>query len=443
MLQMLIKNILIRWWAVILFVAIATFFTVNPPYTNTPPIRADGLGYHAWTRAILDHKLSFCKYRALDNNQSISAPQPQTGKCINKYPPGLALLRFPFMAPSTAHNNGQLRSETEDTINQVLSILAGSVAVLSMVVLARQQKVSWAIANAISILFAFGMGLFHYATYDSSFTHVYSAAFIGILCICGIKYARAYSSKKHTVSKKLALGIAVSSAILVSLRNPLLLVVLALGAYCFVNNLKGFNIRSIKLLAMTHKNLILYTSLAVGTVLFFQLAYNTYIFGHPALSSYSGEQFSLTQLKQLSVMFSVEKGVFLYFPVMIITLVLCAKLDRKWLLVCIVATLPLVVLYGSWHAWELGGGFGNRGFVELAPIYATAFASAFSKLKKTYLRSIIIGLAILAAIASLGLMRSYWLNETGYGGASDIKQLLTYSVGSKNFVSESLKSVTR
>ena len=39
--------LLVRWWAVLFFVAVCAVVTVVQPYDSGPPIRADGLGYHA------------------------------------------------------------------------------------------------------------------------------------------------------------------------------------------------------------------------------------------------------------------------------------------------------------------------------------------------------------------------------------------------------------
>jgi hypothetical protein len=33
--------------------AVTIWVTVAPPYTDSPPIRADGLGYYAWSEAIV------------------------------------------------------------------------------------------------------------------------------------------------------------------------------------------------------------------------------------------------------------------------------------------------------------------------------------------------------------------------------------------------------
>ena len=116
-----------RYWAVLVFVVAAGAVAVNHPYENEPPIRSDGLGYHAWTRVLLDGSLSFCEYPVLRDVGAMRRDH-STGRCPNKYPAGLALLRFPVMGPITALDGGELRSPAADRANEILSVLAGTLA---------------------------------------------------------------------------------------------------------------------------------------------------------------------------------------------------------------------------------------------------------------------------------------------------------------------------
>jgi hypothetical protein len=63
--------------------------TLREPFRNAPPIRHDGAGYHAWTRAIVEGDFSFCIWQGEAN--LISYVDRARAMCQNKYPPGLAL----------------------------------------------------------------------------------------------------------------------------------------------------------------------------------------------------------------------------------------------------------------------------------------------------------------------------------------------------------------
>ena len=73
------------------------------------PIRSDGLGYHVWTRLMLDGSVDACAYPEL--GQSLftvpaSSSDPDGLRCIDKYPVGLAILRLPVMAPLVEQPRG-------------------------------------------------------------------------------------------------------------------------------------------------------------------------------------------------------------------------------------------------------------------------------------------------------------------------------------------------
>jgi hypothetical protein len=84
------------------FFLLSTLIVVTwvQPYRNKPPIRSDGVGYHIWTHALLMLDFRFCQLAERAGAAgAISVRNPVTGICQNKYPPGVALLRLPFMAP--------------------------------------------------------------------------------------------------------------------------------------------------------------------------------------------------------------------------------------------------------------------------------------------------------------------------------------------------------
>ena len=80
----------VRKWAVlVVLVPVIILVTAAPPYRNSPPIRSDGVGYYAWTKAILTRDTSFfCT--SPDVKPYISYRSPR-GICLNIYPPGMAL----------------------------------------------------------------------------------------------------------------------------------------------------------------------------------------------------------------------------------------------------------------------------------------------------------------------------------------------------------------
>jgi hypothetical protein len=400
------RRAVIQWWAPLLFAVMAIAVTVHVPYNNAPPIRSDGLGYHLWTRAWVDGQLSFCDYGTHEEIFAITDPT-ETGRCANQYAYGLALLRFPVMAPLAALNGGEVRSEAEDIANQIFAIAAGVIAMMTIVAAARMLGVRDLRGNIAALAIGFGAGLFHSATYESSFTHVYNAALLGLLLLVGLRYSRTTREGELTRAAlwRTAVAVGLLSFFVVATRQPLLLVLGGL-TLCFF----AFERRGVSLFAFVRRHRAVLGAEVVGVALALgiQLAYNRWVFGYFTISSFPGTEFSITQLRQLDVVFSFHKGLITWYPVVLIVFVLAA-VTRQWrsLALLVATTLPLVLLYGAWQSWDLAGGFGHRGFVDLAVVYGFALALGLEALRQR-LFVLTCGLLAVAVVVSLGLMRAYW-----------------------------------
>ena len=419
-----------RWSAPLIFLAVGLTVTLWPPYTNSPPIRSDGLGYHAWTRAILDRNLDFCRFSTeLDLVAAIPHTATGASTCANKYPPGLALLRFPVMAPFTAANHGKLRSPAEDFVNQLCSLAAGTVAVALMVAAARRLDVASWIANTSASFIAFGTGLFHFSTYDSSFSHAYLAMLVAYFCYVFCRWFRPRSSRVPHVAPPAAVVVAsgIAAFFLVSIRLTSILILLPALAWLA---LRAMGRRS------TRRETIVFTaSILAGTfvAIVMQMAYNHHAFGMWTISSYQGEALTLSNHNQLRVLLSFQKGLFTWYPIVGVCF-LAAVATRSWrgLGVLLAHTLPFTLLYGFWHAWNLSGGFGHRGFVDVAPVYGVVLAGCLSQAKPWILRGTIL-LGTASVILSLGLMVAYWEGVISFVGTTR-SEWRTYAIGSKSFI---------
>ena len=399
-----------NWWALAIFLIAAATVTIHPPYANSPPIRSDGLGYHAWTRAILDGNISFCPYVELETVDALE-PVSALGRCANKYPPGLALLRFPIMAPFTSANHGALRSTAEDRVSQILSVLAGAIAMGAAISAAARLGASRRTANLAALGVMFGTNEFHFATYDGSFTHIYSAAIVGLLLVLGIGVGQ--SSRPPNL--RTVVAISLLTGLLVDIRMMLVAPLMVSALVLLAVSVRRSSVRDT---IRRFGPLMCSAGGAVALALLQQLWYNHYIFGSWKLSAYAGEDFIWSQYKQLDVLFYVYKGAFWWSPFIPIALV-AGLLARRYLLTILMAAvvLSLAVIYGAWHSWNLAGGFGHRGFVEPSALYAVTLAASAETLPRLGRRAIAVA-SVLATIVILGLMRAYWAGDIGFSGAS-------------------------
>ena len=179
------------WAAGAIALVVGVSFALVQPYDNRPPIRADGLGYHVWTRALREHDLSFCGYPELELVGAIARRDERRQVCLNKYPMGLALLRFPVMAPLVDRRPGLPLVSKGEQIGEPGPVCAGAGRRRAPLTGGRALFALGArpvVANLAVVAAVFGTGLFHYATYDGSFTHVYVALGVAALVWLGVRF---------------------------------------------------------------------------------------------------------------------------------------------------------------------------------------------------------------------------------------------------------------
>ncbi len=380
--------------------------TVSPPYTNGPPIRSDGAGYYAWTEAILHWNFRFCDLPRMNGSlPQITASNPgHPDRCELKYEPGLALLRFPVMGPVAAiANAGSSRlthvSAAEETASQWLGVLALLVTISLLGVTMRRLGVGRLLTDATLLIGTFGTGLFHYATYDSSYTHIYTAMLVAALVYLGV---RAQQSRRR-VNPMLLLAL---SFFVVSVREvDVVPLVILEGAWLLWQHRTSRPPGRIAEAVRAALPAVIGIALAVGL----QTFYNHWASGRWSLSSYGSESLSLTELREGSVLASYDHGLFLWYPALAILMIvpLLRARTRPWGWLGLALVVPLVVIYGSWNPWWLGGAFGQRGMVDVVPAVMVGGAVGLAALRPPG-RAIAIGLCVLGALVTLELMSGYW-----------------------------------
>ncbi len=407
-------DVLRRWGACIAVAAILVPILLIQPwktYLNQGPIRSDGLGYFSWTRAVLDADLNFCRYPAVEQVSVVKVPRPTKDnpaafRCTNRYPPGLAILQFPVMAP--------LAFRLDDTAvvtsaQHEASLWFGGLALLgvcvTMTVVARRLGATgWGVQVAV-LAFVFGAGLFPYATYYAAFVHVHVAFFVALLLYAGVR--------THQDGRGLVTGLAgaISGFFIVATRN-VDVAIIAIFVVAFA--VWGFIERSHDLRAYVRRTLIDIAPVVAGVVaaVLIQLIVNHHMIGRWVISSYGpGEDFVFDHSYHRQVLFSYDRGLFVYAPVVFITLVAGVATGRTRALTAVYATMigTLTLFYGFWFQWQLGAGagFGHRGFVEIAPVGMLMAAMVLSSLRGA--RKVVFGgIAIGAALWTVQLMLLMW-----------------------------------
>jgi hypothetical protein len=390
-----------RYWSVVLIAVTTTIVCALQPFDNGPAIRSDGFGYHAWTYAILRGDLSFEGVR----NDTYAFHETRPGYWWNVYPPGVALARLPVMLPlAAASDRFGHPTPAEHVAAVVLSALALMATALLLHFTCRAAGAGDGPTNVAVLAVVFGTGLFHYATYDASYSHVWSALGFSALVALAARSAR----RGGSISAP-ALVLLASWLMLVRNTNAFALVILAGSYLLLARRYLGVPVQS------AFRNV---AWLAVGTALgtAVQLALNTYAHARFNVSSYAGELFIWDRPMQWSVLTSVaEHGLFPYYPVTAFLLLLPLSVLRLWPFVAAFALVlaTYCTLYGYWTMWNLGASFGHRGFVEVVPLGAPLLAVALTSIGK-WPRRIAIVAVFLCVYATSSLMAGYWRRSVPY-----------------------------
>ena len=224
----------------------------------------------------------------------------------------------------------------------------------------------------LSVLFvSLGTFLYVYAAELSSFSHIYSYAFISIfvyMVIC---------QKTDTFIENLAFGAVFGIIFLIRNENIVVGFLYLLG---FEKNRQS---------ALHHYKRVfacrtfIPQAIACFLVLLPQFLIWHASSGHYLTYSYGNESFLyLKNPKILEVLFSDAKGLFIFSPVLLFSVfglvVLRATPAKNYLIALLAVILAKLYLLSSWWGWWLGCGLGTRSFIDILPIFIFLAATFFS-----------------------------------------------------------------
>lgn len=380
------------------------------------PIRSDGYGYYAYlTSVFIDHDLSMKTAMA---NRWTGLPLPAvapewngiaryapTGRLIDKYTMGTALLQAPFFLAAEWYAT-VTRNAPYSAPYQIANVISGIVFLwLGAWVLARaliRQFSPFATALAAACVI-FGTSLFHDATFIGSFSHVYSFFLFALLVHAADRYrGAANNAQAAQIPVSLGLGCVIGLIALTRVPNAVAaLIPLAMLVERF-RKTGNYAARAIEALAGV---------VAFACVFGLQIAYWYAVTGHLLLNSYQGEHFDWLHPHLLQFLFSVRRGLFLWSPVLWIAILGLPRFVRRD---GIVATAFLVVLVlevyicSCWWSWWFGASFGSRPVADMMPLVAFPLAHGLDALSARFDRKVSAATVLVLVAFSLFLMLSYW-----------------------------------
>jgi hypothetical protein len=319
-------------------------------------------------------------------------------------------LRFPVMAPLVDRSPGApLVSQAEHHANAALSAVALVLTTVLILASAFRLGANPGRANLAVLAAVFGTGLFHHATYDAGITHIYAALGVSLLVWLGVRLRPPAPAPWVA-----AVAVGATSFFLVLLRtlHSLIVATFVIGYLTWrrvAGGARGFPWLDRVSVAAATGSLV-----ALGL----EVAYVNWATGRFTPSSYGEESFVFDHPMQSAVFLSYGKGLITYYPVLVVLVGVALLVPRtRWAALVVIALFVAYgTVYGFWHSWFLGGGFGHRGFVELVPLAAIVGAVALSRLPRPAAVGALVVSAVLTA-ATVSLMFGYWRGTLPFQGA--------------------------
>ena len=336
-------------------------------------LSGDGKGYYAYLpKLFIDRDLTFT-----EAEQNFAA-KTENG-FINRFYCGTAILELPFFA--LAHLVASLSDYEANGYSLPYALLIGIAAIFYFLaglyllykLLREKFQFTEPVTLWVIILIALGSNLMYYTTVKGSFSHVYSFFLINAFLYQLHRTSEAVSSTRLAPTS-LLLG-------LIAVTRPVnLLVILLIPA--FFKNLPHF-FSFLKPILVSRRAVV--GLLFGGIPLFIQCLLWYVQTGSWIQWSYKQEGFYFTNPQLSEVLFGFRRGLFIYAPLLLLTLLGWMQMFRKnrfqamWTGLFFTA---FVYVTASWWHWTYGDSFSIRPFVDITVVFALLLAFLLSGLSR-------------------------------------------------------------
>ena len=380
-----------------------------------PPIRSDGFSYYVYLPSwFLFHDTTLAA--AARDCCGGEFPEftaiirwPETRRWVNAHPIGVAIMQAPFFI--VAHLLTRWTNLSPDGFSLYyqhaagLSGLAWIVAGLAVLRRLLLRDFSDRVTAATLFVLLFGTNLYHYATYDSSYSHPYSFFLFAAFMWLTLQW-----NEEPTMRRSVLLGVVGGLIVLVRHTNVLFMMLFVLYGVGTRTSLAARFAELWRAHAAVAR-----IAIVAGLVIAPQLLIYYQATGHLLVSSYGELGFNWTAPQIGEVLFGVRKGLFFWSPILLVAsagMVLLARSRAQLSAVILPGVLFLAVhtyLIASWWDWQFGGSYGHRGFVDTLPLFAVGLAAAFERASQN--RGAQATVAVVAAtcvVLSMFQMLQYW-----------------------------------
>jgi hypothetical protein len=317
-----------------------------------------------------------------------------TRQWVNAHPIGEAILIAPFFAAAHALTRWtNLPPDGFSLYYQHAAGLAGLCYVIAGLWLLQRllaRHVPPGVATATLAVLLAGTSLYHYATFDSTWSHAFSFA----LCAAFLERLDAWVPGRRRIADEVVLGLICGAMVLVRHTNVVIPVV-------FVG---------VVMLRTRHVPIV--AAVVAALVVLPQLWLYHRATGHWVISSYGSLGFTFASPHVAGVLVSPQKGLFFYAPILLAAAAGFAWLPsglRRWRVPAVLVLVVNTYIIASWWDWQFGASYGHRGFVDVYPIFSLGLAAVFMRVAVTPpVRRAVAAAVVLLCALSMFQMLQYW-----------------------------------
>jgi hypothetical protein len=329
---------------------------------------------------------------------------PGTRRWVDAHPMGVAVMQTPLFL--VAHALTRWSNLSPDGFSLYYQHAAG-VAGLAWVIaglwvlrdlLRRHFSERVTAATLLTVLLA--TNLYHYATFDSSYSHPYSFFLFAALLNLTDRWHR------ERERRPVVLGVIAGLIVLVRHTNVLGLVVFLLYGVVDRPTLREAWTRLLR-----ERREVAKAAAVAAAVIVPQLALYYGATGRLLVSSYGSLGFDFTSPHVLGVLFSVQKGLFFWSPILLLAvagLLVARGTARAFALPSLLFLAANTYLVASWWDWQFGASYGHRGFVDSLPMFSIGLAAVYARATSRFARCAITAIACAAVALSVIQMLQYW-----------------------------------
>lgn len=325
---------------------------------------------------------------------------PHTGRWVNKYSVGTALLHAPgfVLAHAWALRSDKQPADGFSPPYRLAGALTGILWLMIGLAFIRKTVLHFAdevCASLVLLLLALGTNLFHYSLYEPGMSHVYGFAALAMILWYNLRW-----HERGRIGDLLALAAALGIAFLI---RP------TLALFVLFPLLWGLTDWRAKRALLRGKWPQLLAGFALGLLVCLpQLIYWKIWGGRWLYYSYGGEGFVWAEPMLGEVLWGYRKGWFIYTPaalLMVAGLLPLRRMAPQALLPVLVCVVLSIYIAASWWCWWYGGSFGMRALIELYAPLSIALAAFIQAMRQKLWQRIALAVLLLFCL-QLNLLQS-------------------------------------